>query len=125
MGIAFITAKAERFQHQRDAAFEEQFGTPNLFSGLPEEILQTYRFKALTAEVPGIGTPVLIFRSEGQVRAFHMNLPIGLALKPDGAELGEMMDQHQTSTIAAQIVELRPISRTFVVAVRGGSGRAE
>ena len=74
MGIAFITAKAEKFQHERDAEFEKQFGSPNLFSGLPEEILQEYRFKAWTAEVPGIGTPVLIFRSEGLVRAFHMNL---------------------------------------------------
>ena len=125
MGIAFITAKAERFQHQRDAAFEEQFGTPNLFSGQPEEILQTYRFRALTEELPGIGTPVLIFRSEGQVRAFHQNLPIGVALEPDGSDLGGMMDLDQTSTIAARIVELRPMSRTFVVAVRNKPGRVE
>jgi hypothetical protein len=55
MGIAFISAKAERFQHQRDEAFENELGSPNLFSGLPEAVLQTYRFKATTDEIPAQG----------------------------------------------------------------------
>lgn len=125
MGIAFITAKAERFQHQRDAAFEEELASPNLFSGLPEQIRHTYRFRALSSEVPGIGTPILIFRSEGQIRAFHLNLSIGRALEPDASELSEIMDQNQTTTLAAQIVELRPMSGTFVVAMRDCTRIAE
>jgi hypothetical protein len=125
MGIAFITAKAERFQHQRDEAFKKELGSPNLFSGLPEAIIHTYRFKAIAEEIPAPGTGVLIFRSEGLVRAFHLNVAIGVALPPDAAELGEIMDQQGTAALAARIAELRPASGTFVVAVETGTGSAQ
>ena len=122
MGIAFITAKAEKFKHQRDAAFEQELGSANLFSGLPEQVHHTYRFKALTEQVPEAGTPVLIFRSEGAIKAFHLNLPIGIAVEPDASELAEIMQSAKASAFSGQIVEVRPVSRTFVIAVGGAKG---
>ena len=99
--------------------------SPNLLSGLPETILHTYRFKALTEEIPDLGTAVLIYRSEGLIRAFHLNVAIGVALPPDASELGEMMDRQGTPVLAARIVELRPASGTFFVAVQGGAESAK
>jgi hypothetical protein len=115
MGIAFITAKAERFKHQRDAAFEDQLLSENLFSGLPEIVRSTYRCRCVVDELPEIGTPVLLYRSEGKINVFHLNKQIGVIMSPDSSEVGELMLRRKTEAFAAHVVEQRPISRVFLV----------
>ncbi len=122
MGIAFITDKAKKFQHQRDAAFEQELASANLFSNQPETVLLSYRFKTMTEDVLSVGMPVLIYRSDNCVMAFQFNLPIGIALEPDSSELSAMMDRNNAPAYAGQIIELRPVSGTFVVAVNETKG---
>src|SRR5208282_3504304 len=110
MGIAFITAKAEKFRHQRDAAFGEQLASKNLLSGLPETVRSTYRCKSLVKELPDVGTPVLLYRAEGKIKVFHLNQHIGQMLSPDSSEVGEIMVRQKTEALAALVVEQRPVS---------------
>jgi predicted mannosyl-3-phosphoglycerate phosphatase (HAD superfamily) len=115
MGIAFIASKAEKFKHQRDAAFEEQMASENIFSDLPDTVQPTYRCKSVTDDLPEIGTPLLLYRSKGKVDVFYMNKKIGQMMSPDSSEVGEIMVRQKTAALAGRVVELRPISRIFLV----------
>ena len=117
MGIAFITAKAEKFKHQRDAAYEQEFAQEGVLSALPDKIEQSYRCQLIAQEFPGIGTRVLLLRSGAEIQVISLNIMIGMVLSPDSDELWAIMTAKNTDVLTARVVELHPISKMFGVRV--------
>lgn len=115
MGIEFITAKAKKFRHQRDAAFEEQLASENLFSGLPDTVEPTYRCKSTVERVPDVGTMVLLHDANNAISVFHVNIQIGVVMASDSREVLALMRKAETEVFAAQVVEAQPMSKTFLV----------
>lgn len=115
MGIAFITAKAENFQHQKDEAFEEQFNAENLFSALPDSIKPTYRCMACVEDLPEVGAGVLLHHSGNEIVVLCLNRQIGTVMSPDAAELVGLMQGRHTQALAGQISEHRPLTGIFSV----------
>lgn len=115
MGIAFITAKAERFKAKRDKEYEEQLTSENLFSGLPDAIAQTYRCKSTSAQLPAAGTMVLLYISGNSILVLHLNQEIGTVVSPDASEVLALMKEAHTDMIPAQVVDARPLSKVFSV----------
>lgn len=115
MGIAFITAKAERFKAKRDKQYEEQFASENLFSGLPDTIARTYRCKPTSDHLPAAGTMVLLYDSGGSIMVLHLNQEIGKVMSPDASDVRALMKEAHTDMIPAQIVEVHPLSKVFSV----------
>ena len=108
-------AKAKRFKHHRDAAFEEQIASENIFSKLPDAVQSTYRCKTVIDVLPEIGTPVLLYRSDAKIKVFYMNKQIGQMMSPDSSEVGKIMVRQKTEALAGHVVEQRPISGIFLV----------
>ena len=115
MGIAFIKAKAESYRHRRDAAFEEQLASENLFSGLPDAVEPTYRCKSTTDGVPAIGTMLLLHDANSAISVFLLNKQIGVVMASDSRELRALMRKAATEVFAGQVVETQPMSKTFLV----------
>lgn len=115
MGIAFITAKAEKFKGRRDKAYEEQLESENLFSGIPEIVARTYRCKATAGELPVTGTMVLLYSSGETVLVLHLNQEVGTVMSPDMSEIKEVMERAHTDMLPARVVEVRPLSGIFCV----------
>ena len=115
MGIAFITAKAEKFQHTRDAAFEEQHASANLFSALPDTTNELFRCKGTADVIPEIGTVVLLYNTQAEIRVFDLNNHVGTVMSPDSATLKEKMDAAGKGAVAATVMEARPMSKIFIV----------
>src|SRR5207249_4134188 len=109
MGIAFITAKAERYKQRRDAAFEEQLASENLFSAQPENTQWSYRCKSDTEEIPAVGTAVLLYDSGEEIGVFHLNQQIGKVMTPDSTELRKCMRSAKTELLGAKVLEARPV----------------
>jgi hypothetical protein len=121
MGIAFISAKAKKFKHQRDAAFEQQMASENIFSNLAEVVQATYRCKAIVDDLPEIGTPVLLYRPKARVEVYFMNQQIGHVMSPDSSEVGKIMMQQKADALAAHVVERHPSSRIFLVQLQSAT----
>jgi len=117
MGIAFITAKAKKFKHQRDAAFEDQIASPNLLSALPEQIATAFRCKLTGEQMPNIGTRVLVYGSGEQISVFEQNKEIGQVMSPDFSELRRLMEHSNTEALAGVVSEVHPMSGVFLIFV--------
>ncbi|MGC3957027.1 MAG: hypothetical protein QM813_03395 [Verrucomicrobiota bacterium] len=115
MGIAFIAAKAEKFDQQTDDAFREQFESGNLFSALPDSTSQTFRCRACVSELPPVGAGVLLYNSGNGVHVFLQNVQTGSVKKQDAVELVGIMEKLQTEALPAQVTEQQPLSGGFVV----------
>lgn len=115
MGIAFITAKAERFKAKQEKEYEEQLASENLFSGLPDAIARTYRCKSTSTQLPAAGTLVLLYTSGESILVLHLNQEIGTVMSPDASEVRTMMKEAHADMIPAQVVDARPLSKVFSV----------
>src|SRR5580698_7356064 len=100
MGIAFINAKAQRFQHARDIAFEEEYTSANLFSALPDTTSEIFRCKAVPHVIPEIGTAVLLYRTRSEIKVFSLNNQIGTVMSPDRSVLMKKMDAAKVEVLA-------------------------
>ena len=96
MGIAFITAKAERFKSKREKEYEEQLASENLFSGLPDAIARTYRCKSTSDQLPAAGTMVLLYSSGSNILVLHLNQEIGTVMSPDASDVRALMKEAHT-----------------------------
>jgi len=115
MGIAFITAKAEKFKARRDAAYDDQLATENLLSGLPDSVAQTYRCKSTTSDLPVTGTMVLLYISGNSILVLQLNQEIGAVMSPDASDVRALMKAAHTDMMPAQVVVVRPLSKGFSV----------
>jgi hypothetical protein len=115
MGIAFITAKAERFKARREKEYEEQLASENLFSGLPDAITRTYRCKSTSDLLPATGTMVLLYCSGDSILVLCLNQEIGRVMSPDASDVWALMKEARTDMIPAQVREARPLSKVFSV----------
>lgn len=115
MGIAFITAKANKYSAQRDAAYEEQIAAENLFSKASDSVADTFRCKCTCGEVPEVGTPLVLYLCNGGIKVLHLNQEIGLVMAPDSAELRNLMHKLATSILSAEVVKRRPLSGIILV----------
>lgn len=115
MGIAFITAKAHKYKAQRDAAFEEQVASENLFSGLPDTVAPTYRCKCTSDKPPTPGAPLVLFRSGDEICVLYLNEVVGAVMAPESRELSTLMTQYGTEFLAGQVAEVRPLSGSVVI----------
>lgn len=115
MGIAFITAKAERFKAKRDKEYEQQLASENLFSGLSDAIARTYRCKSTGDQLPAAGTMVLLYISGNSILVLHLNQEIGAVMSPDASDVRALMKEAHTDMIPAQVVDARPLSKVFSV----------
>ena len=115
MGIAFITAKAERFKGRREKGYEEHLAAENLFSGLPDTVARTYRCKSTDDQLPAVGTMVLLYDSGGSIMVLDLHQEIGKVMSPDASDVRALMRKAHTEMIPAQIVDARPLSKVFSV----------
>jgi|SRR5882672_2890370 len=115
MGIAFITAKAEAYKHRREAKYEEQIASKNLFSGLPDAVERTYRCKGTSDELPSMGKMVLLYFTGGQIKVLDLNEEVGRVMSPDASELKELLRKANTQILPAKVVEARQLSKVFLV----------
>jgi hypothetical protein len=115
MGIAFILEKAQKFEQRRDAAFEDQLGSENLLSRLPDTSRTTYRCKSVTGECPEVGTPLALYQASDAVNVFVNNQHIGVALSSDAKELKTVMTTLSTEVLAAYVVGVRPETKIFTI----------
>src|SRR6187397_3223106 len=89
MGEAFISSKKERFQHQRDKSFEEQLGTEDLLSRLPDVITALYRcvLTAKDCSVKESERVLVADLGETHLTVLWKNQVIGYVQSPDGNKL--------------------------------------
>src|SRR4051812_10750094 len=115
MGIAFITAKAEAFRHRRNKEFEEQMNSEKLFSDQEESIVTTYRCRSHGNDIPPVGSVVLLYDAHSAIGVFYLNRRIGVMVASDAKLLLQLMKQSNTETWAATVVEIHPMSKSFLV----------
>lgn len=87
----------------------------NLFSGSPEKIQNEYRCNCTVAELPAVGTPVLLYASNGKIDVFSQNKQIGTVMSQDAREVKELMEKANTEVFAAQVTEIKPVPKIFLV----------
>ncbi len=115
MGIAFLTQKAEKFKQRKDKAFEEELGSGNLLSGLPESVEDLFRCISTAGDLPEVGTPVLLYDKGDQIAVILKNRNISKVMTPDAGELKKMMAHTGAEVFTAQVVEVQPLSKSFIV----------
>jgi|GEM_PF-1212017 len=118
MGIAFISTKAKRFKQQTEALFEEKIASENIFSGLPENVIPTFRCRSLTSDLPEVGVRVLIRDTGSTVDVLLMNVRIGFVMPQDASELRDYLNRINSIIVAAQVTESQPISNIFLVQLK-------
>jgi len=115
MGIAFIAAKGKQFQHRSDRAFDEEFASGNLFSRLPDTITSEYRCAPFGGKMPEIGTQLVIYLAKEDIKAFHLNKPVGVVMSPDCEQLSQIMKETNVNLLPAEVVEIQALSNVFLV----------
>ncbi len=115
MGIEFITKKSQKFGTVRDAAFEDEFMSTNLFSAVPDATSELFRCKAVPDAMPEVGTAVLLYSTGAGIKVFHLNNQVGTVMSPDAAALKKKMADAHTEVVAAIVAETRPVSNIFLV----------
>ena len=114
--------KAEAFRHRREKKYEEQLASRKLLSALPDAVAAGYRCTCTTANVPQIGTRVLLYKAHFAVSVLYLNKRIGVVMSADAAELLTLMQNLKTEAFAAEVIETRPMSRGFLVQLIISSG---
>lgn len=115
MGIAFIAEKAKKFRHKRDAAFDDEFGSANLMSPLPESISYTFRCKSTHNAPLAVGIRVMLLRAKDDIQVIYLNHRVGTVMQPDAGELDALMLTKKSPMRSARVVEVHQLSQTFVV----------
>jgi len=119
MGEAFISSKKERFEHQRDKQYEEQLGTEDLLSQLPDVTTTLYRC-VLTAHDSSVqvGDRVLIVDlGEQHLTVLWRNQVIGYVQPHDGDKLRTILANSARKMLVAVVHSLPKIGNTFTVTI--------
>lgn len=120
MGEAFLAAKKERFNHQRDKAVEDQLKGENLFSALPDIHTALYRcaLKDDTNYQPEVGDGVVVSVLERQfARVSHKNEIIGHVIAPDARKLIESLSRTNLLMLASTVHTVSELTRTFTISI--------
>ncbi len=117
MGVAFLANKAKSFKHRRDAAFEDQLNTENLFSGLPDVIESEYRCQSTVQNLPSPEDRLLMRRSGDRIEVLFQNKVVGSVMEPDKNELLSTMDKLGLQLLAAEVTRVQVLSHVFIVKI--------
>ena len=119
MGEAFISSKKERFEHQRDAAYEEQLNSENLFSGVPDVVTTVYRCVQTADNVPlEAGDRVLIADlREKNLVVLYNNSVVGCVEPRDGSKLRAVLGDSPRKMLVAVIHSAPTFNRVFTVSI--------
>lgn len=115
MGEAFISAKKEKFEHQRDIAVENDFTSENLFSRMPDVSTTEYRCVLTSGDYkPDIGDAVLVASIEaGKVNLLFRNVLVGYVQKGDAEKLQTILAKSSAKMLVASVVSVGKLSRSF------------
>jgi len=119
MGEAFLSAKKERFDHDRDNAVRKEFKAGNLLSLLPDILTDEYRCRLTSPEYkPTVGDRVVVASlNSARVEVLHRNVIIGHVLTHDAAKLRQLLTTSTFMMLAAEVRSIGKLTPTFVIAV--------
>lgn len=117
MGEAFISSKKEHFEHQRDKQFEEQLGTEDLLSRLPDVTTTVYRcvLTARDSSVQVADRVLIVDLGEPQLTVLWKNQVIGYVQSHDGDKLRTLLADSVRTMFVAVVHSLPKIGNTFTV----------
>jgi hypothetical protein len=117
MGLAFISAKREQFEHKRESAKEAELCGPNLFSSRPDTLTRHYRCVLTDRSISLFRGEELVLaqQGDGEIRVFRQNRAIGHVESASAKKILPILNAALELMLVAQVVTVPRLGEKFLI----------